>query len=196
MNIEVIPGSQQSSHSIPTTSTDPHGLTLGFLQCSLRLRDRDSNRVSDTHAFTLRPSRPAFVPRTTGRRQETTRMAGASNPQVRNQIRASPQVANPAPRTLSRWRHRFESRWDYSAAGVEAPSASAVGLRSGSPDQAKRRHFQPGTRPACLIHSCISGACASSRVFSFTYRDRSVLPRGGGGSNSAPPKNTTFTETS
>ena|SRR5215217_1420453 len=70
------------------------------------------------------------------------------------------------------------------------------GLRSGSPDRAKRRHFQPGTRPACLIHSCISDARASPRVFSFTYRDRPVLPRGGGGSNSAPPKNTTFTETS
>jgi hypothetical protein len=56
---------------------------------------------------------PAFVPRTTGRRQETTGMAGASNPQVRNRIRASPQVAKSAPRTLSRWRHGFEPRWDY-----------------------------------------------------------------------------------
>ena len=69
--------------------------------------------MSDTDAFTLRPSRPAFVPRTTGRRQETTGTAGASNPQVRNQIRPSPQVANPAPRTRSRWRHGFEPRWDY-----------------------------------------------------------------------------------
>jgi hypothetical protein len=64
---------------------------------------------------TLRPSRPAFVPRTTGRRQETTGTAGASNPQVRSQIRASPQVAKSAPRTLSRWRHGFEPRWDYHA---------------------------------------------------------------------------------
>ena len=29
-------------------------------------------------------------------------------------------------------------------------------------------HFQPGTRPACSIHLCISGPCASSRVFTFT----------------------------
>jgi hypothetical protein len=27
-------------------------------------------------------------------------------------------------------------------------------------------HFQPGTRPACSIHLCISGPCASSRVVS------------------------------
>ena len=27
---------------------------------------------------------------------------------------------------------------------------------------------QPGTRPACLIHLCISGPCASSRVFTLT----------------------------
>ena len=31
---------------------------------------------------------PAFVPRTTGRRQELTGTAGASNPQVRNQYSA------------------------------------------------------------------------------------------------------------
>ena len=53
--------------------------------------------------------RPAFVPRTTGKRQEMTGTAGASNPQVRNRIRASPQVARSASRTLSRWRHGFES---------------------------------------------------------------------------------------
>jgi hypothetical protein len=29
-------------------------------------------------------------------------------------------------------------------------------------------HFQPGTRPACSIHLCISGPCASSRVFTLT----------------------------
>jgi hypothetical protein len=55
--------------------------------------------------------RPAFVPRTTGRRQEMTGRAGASDPQVRNQGRPPPQVAGSAPRTLSRWRHGFKSRW-------------------------------------------------------------------------------------
>ena len=29
-------------------------------------------------------------------------------------------------------------------------------------------YFQPGTRPACSIHSRNSGACASSKVFTFT----------------------------
>jgi hypothetical protein len=42
-----------------------------------------------------------------------TRKAGASNPQVRERIRPSLQVARSAPRTLSRWRHGFEPRWDY-----------------------------------------------------------------------------------
>jgi hypothetical protein len=57
--------------------------------------------------------RPAFVPRTTGRRQEMTGTAGASNAQVRNQIGPSPQVARSAPKTLPRWRHGFEPSWDY-----------------------------------------------------------------------------------
>jgi hypothetical protein len=57
--------------------------------------------------------RPAFVPRTTGRRQETTRSAGATNRQVRRHIRLSSLVAKSGSRTLSRWSHRFEPRWDY-----------------------------------------------------------------------------------
>jgi hypothetical protein len=57
--------------------------------------------------------RPAFVPRATRRRQETVGCAGATNLQVRVPIRVSPQVASSVPRTLSRWRHGFKSRWDY-----------------------------------------------------------------------------------
>src|SRR5262249_49475925 len=57
-------------------------------------------------------------------------------------------------------------------------------------------HFQPCTRPACSIHSSISGPCASSSVLTLTYRLLSVVPSGGGGSNSAPPRKTTFTDTS
>src|ERR671911_2234897 len=78
--------------------------------------------------------RPAFVPRTTGRRQEMTGTAGASNPQVRNEIRPSPQVARSAPRTLSRWRHGFKSRWDSGGArncskGVAAALTGAARKR-------------------------------------------------------------------
>src|SRR5918994_6536696 len=57
--------------------------------------------------------RPAFVPRATRRRQEEVGWAGASNSQVNDEIRLLPQVARSAPRTLSRWRHGFEPRWDY-----------------------------------------------------------------------------------
>jgi hypothetical protein len=74
--------------------------------------DRQWLPGEDTEADFARRSRPAFVPRTTGRRQETTRTVGASNPQVRSQIRVSSLVAKSAPRTLSRWRHGFEPRWD------------------------------------------------------------------------------------
>jgi hypothetical protein len=64
-----------------------------------------------------RHARPAFVPRATGRRQETSETARATNLQVRNRIRVSPQVAKPGSRTLSRWRHGFEPRWDYEQKG-------------------------------------------------------------------------------
>src|SRR5690606_33234969 len=57
-------------------------------------------------------------------------------------------------------------------------------------------YFQPGTRPACSIHRRISGAFASSGVVRLLERYRSVSPSGGGFSKSAPPRKTTFTETS
>jgi hypothetical protein len=57
--------------------------------------------------------RPAFVPRTTGKRQETTRTAGVKNRQVRQRIRLASLVARSGSRTLSRWRHGFKSRWYY-----------------------------------------------------------------------------------
>jgi hypothetical protein len=47
--------------------------------------------------------------------------------------------------------------------GASVPSRS-VRLRHRLMDP----HFQPGTRPACLTHPCISGIFASSRVFTLT----------------------------
>jgi hypothetical protein len=58
------------------------------------------------------------------------------------------------------------------------------------------RYFQPAVRPACSIHFCNSGVCASSRLVTLMYRVRSVVPSGGGDSKSAPPRKRTFTETS
>ena len=72
--------------------------------------------------------RPAFVPRTTWRRQETARRAGASNPQVRNQIRVSSLVAKSAAKTLSRWRHGFEPRWDYERTRVRSLELASADL--------------------------------------------------------------------
>jgi hypothetical protein len=105
----------RSRHTTPAADTHPDRTTCGVRVLTVfpsppRPRLEPGERYE---AFTLRPSRPAFVPRTTGRRQETVGTAGASNPQVRDSIRASPLVAKSAPRTLSRWRHGFKSRWDY-----------------------------------------------------------------------------------
>src|SRR5512132_4460574 len=36
-----------------------------------------------------------------------------ANTQVDEHLKASAQVVESAPRTLSRWRHGFKSRWDY-----------------------------------------------------------------------------------
>src|SRR5438876_3685913 len=62
----------------------------------------------------------------------------------------------------------------------------------------RRDHLQvhPGVRLASSIHSSSSGRCASSRVVTLMYRVRSVVPSGGGEAKSAPPRKTTFTETS
>jgi len=66
-----------------------------------------------------------------------TGTAGAPNPQVRSQIRVSPLVAKSAPRTLSRWRHGFEPRWDYQeraqwlVQALNRRSSKSAGLESG-----------------------------------------------------------------
>jgi hypothetical protein len=41
-----------------------------------------------------------------------------ANPQLDEHLTASPQVVESVSRTLSRWRHRFESRWEASAKPV------------------------------------------------------------------------------
>jgi hypothetical protein len=40
-----------------------------------------------------------------------------ANPQVDDHLMATPQVAESPSGTLSRWRHGFKSRWDYSGQG-------------------------------------------------------------------------------
>jgi hypothetical protein len=41
------------------------------------------------------------------------RLRREANPQVEGRFIASPQVMESGSRTLSRWRHGFEPRWDY-----------------------------------------------------------------------------------
>jgi hypothetical protein len=94
-----------------------------------------------------RHARPAFVPRATGRRQETSETARATNLQVRNRIRVSPQVAKPGSRTLSRWRHGFEPRWDCQRKrilGVLVSTLVKVQTRTFRPHQSAGQARRPG----------------------------------------------------
>jgi hypothetical protein len=50
-----------------------------------------------------------------------------ANPQVDEHLMTSPQVVESTPRTLSRWRHGFEPRWDYK----QRPRSDALSSLSG-----------------------------------------------------------------
>jgi len=89
--------------------------------------------------------------------RETSRNDGnsrATNADVRRQIRASSQVAREAPRTLSRWRHGFKSRWDYFQGPLT--SASRCPWPGRSLSRLPREPHLPDARPdhasrlACL----------------------------------------------
>jgi hypothetical protein len=51
------------------------------------------------------------------------------NPQVEGHLVASPQVVKSGPRTLSRWRHGFEPRWDYKEKRRSEALSSLQGAR-------------------------------------------------------------------
>ena len=73
--------------------------------------------------------------------QETSRMdenGRATKPQMNRHIRRSPQVAKSGPRTLSRWRHGFEPRWDYQAnRAVESVISTLVKAQTRASDHGK-----------------------------------------------------------
>ena len=74
------------------------------------------------------------------------------DPQVRNRIRPLPQVVKSTPRTLSRWRHGFEPRWDYKRepAGQRHRAVAADALNGDS---------NPGY-PANIPHEVVRNECA------------------------------------
>src|SRR5215211_3637400 len=108
--------------------------------------------------------RPAFVPRTTGRRQEMTATPEVSNPEVRNQIRPSPQVARSAAGTLSRVETRVRTplRLRGATAGHRSNSDSDKPDASGLGGQIPR---DPAPR------------CTSQRPERTTSRERTVHQR-------------------
>ena len=105
--------------------------------------------------------------------------------------------------SLIYWKIRRLMRSLIGSPTIRVPKSSAVTGMASTParrltsaEPSFARHVQPGVRPACSIHFCSSGRCASSRLVTLMYRVRSVVPSGGGDSKSAPPRKTTFTETS
>jgi hypothetical protein len=178
------------------------------ISCSRPRRRPDSRQRSmstaraASHVRSPGPVRPAFVPRTTGRRQGTTGMARAPNPQVRNQIRASLQLMRSTPRTLSRWRHGFEPRWDYKGkvAGQGTSHGSTAWLNRGSnagypaniPHRIERSEFATGrAHPPIRYRSAgFQGGQRNQRI-GVLLRERGLLPVGhvhAGGSPRTPKR--------
>jgi hypothetical protein len=149
-------GSEQVRRRCPPV--DPVGVGDETKQCPMSAAQGVAYDGT-SRARCLAIVRPAFVPRTTRRRQENYGTAGASNPHVRNRIRALPQVAKSAPRTLSRWRHGFKSRWDYEreSAGQRPCSAvnrvKAIPLAVPDPANIRTRSTSAGPR---LRRDCLS----------------------------------------
>ena len=58
---------------------------------------------------------PVSIPHEVENQGVATGIDRKLNPPVNAPIRAPPQVTDSTRTTLSRWRHGFESRWDYSS---------------------------------------------------------------------------------
>src|SRR6266508_2869524 len=56
---------------------------------------------------------PVNIPHDVENRRVATRFDQELNPQISGPSRVPPQVTESARLNLSRWRHGFESRWDY-----------------------------------------------------------------------------------
>ena len=82
------------------------GLPERALRGHLGITTLIARELRAAHSSRIRPAND----RDASRNDENHR---AQNPQVRGRVRSSSQVVKPAPRTLSRWRHGFEPRWDY-----------------------------------------------------------------------------------
>jgi hypothetical protein len=89
-----------------------------------------------------------------------------ASPQVEGHLTASLQVAKSALRTLSRWRHGFEPRWDYKR---KAPGQGTSSKSSGSPHvrgPAVRQYAEPQALAAGLCDPC-----------AYLHRGHRSLPR-------------------
>src|SRR6266542_3127072 len=72
-----------------------------------------SPRPSSPRCMTASTDWPRIGPAVYCATTQEDELRREENPQVDKHLKASPQVAESAPGTLSRWRHGFEPRWDY-----------------------------------------------------------------------------------
>ena len=97
-----------------------------------------------------------------------------ANPQLDKHLKASPQVAESAPRTLSRWRHGFEPRWDYKR---KTPGQGASPGSIGSLNRDSNAEY-----PANIPHRIERSECAKGRArrgWMHYRRGRSTASRSG-----------------
>jgi hypothetical protein len=82
-------------------------------------------------------------------------LRGEANPQLDDRLIASPQVVASISRTLSRWRHGFEPRWDYKckAPGQGTSRESTSWLNRGS-----NAEYPAISRIGSSIGECTSSA--------------------------------------
>jgi hypothetical protein len=102
--------------------------------------------------------------RTTTQEDQVRREA---NTQVDEHLKASAQVVESAPRTLSRWRHGFEPRWDYEHKGPgQGTSLRAFGRlnrnsKAEYPENIPSRIERSEVRESPRVEGGCTGATAS-----------------------------------
>jgi hypothetical protein len=153
---------------------------LWFERCPFPLRDRESNR----ERILVPTPRVALVPHSSRERpgdvMKLRERLKTSNPQVRNQIRPSPQVSASGPENTLKVETRVRTRWDYrrEAPGHGGKSPPLLATRSGRCSRGSSTRTTapkwPRSRPCCA-RTCVR-LCRRSRSGSTGGRPSPVLP--------------------
>ncbi|SRR6266542_4089273 len=132
-----------------------------------------SPRPSSPRCMTASTDWPRIGPAVYCATTQEDELRREENPQVDKHLKASPQVAESAPGTLSRWRHGFEPRWDYKqrcrSEGMFRLSSQSAGPFVPHLSRGRPRHVT--TEPAQTRVRVVSVADF------FVFRRRLALPR-------------------